>query len=225
MRTNPQLPTVPTPSTLPVAPAMPYAGSVFVRRPDAPPADLRLPRRCWRFYHALDGHTPAAALADRLHLSEADMAVVVETLRRHDLIAEPVETYAAFRAAQADVPSAAPSDDVAHVSETLADESHAAAQGDGAPTHGADDRALDLPALWSWLKDRADNVKDYKNKQTFVLVEAGDALAAAGIYETDDLEARETLNEPEAVRALERAIERNFQTPVPAHCYREPAAR
>jgi hypothetical protein len=79
--------------------------------------------------------------------------------------------------------------------------------------------ALDLPSFWEWLKSKSGNVKNYKNTQAFILMEASTALASIGITSMDELEAMERCDDPDVVAALESAVENNLNESIPESCY------
>jgi hypothetical protein len=166
-------------------------------------------------------------IARRFGLSADELAHVVRTLRQHDLIYEPVETFAAYQdvaphlhaeasAPSSEHPSADAASDAASGARSLAQ--GATLSGDGAAT-APEHAALHLPSLWAWLEEEAENAKDYVNTQAFILVEVGDALARLGVHDVTDLDEYERVDDPELVEAMERAVERNLQTSIPDHCY------
>lgn len=80
--------------------------------------------------------------------------------------------------------------------------------------------ALDLSAFWEWLESKSGNVKNYKNTQAFILMEASSALAAIGVTSMDELEAMEECDDPGVVAALESAVENNINETIPKSCYK-----
>ncbi len=80
--------------------------------------------------------------------------------------------------------------------------------------------ALDFPRFWEWLESKSGNVKNYKNTQAFILMEASTALAGIGVMSMDELEAMEQCDDPDVVAALESAVENNINETIPESCYR-----
>lgn len=80
-------------------------------------------------------------------------------------------------------------------------------------------RTLHFPTLWTWLEAHASNVKDYKNTQAFILMEASDALASIGVSTLDDLKSIERCGDPDVLDALESAVENNLNESIPKKCY------
>jgi hypothetical protein len=80
--------------------------------------------------------------------------------------------------------------------------------------------AIDLSAFWDWLESKSGNVKNYKNTQAFILMEASTALAAIGVTSMDELEAMEQCDDPDVVAALEAAVENNLNESIPESCYK-----
>jgi hypothetical protein len=187
-----------------------YAASVFTSVA-SPPSTLELPRPCWQFYHALDGETPVHAIQKRFHLSPEETASVIRMLRDHGLIEPATETYEAFRedTSQEDASSSPASED------TPASNAKTKLHGDGAPTR----TALHGPRLWEWLRERTDNVKDYKNAKAFIMMEAGDALAKTGVATPSDFDEKERFEGEDVVQALEQAVEQNLDASIPERCY------
>jgi chemotaxis protein histidine kinase CheA len=79
--------------------------------------------------------------------------------------------------------------------------------------------AIDLDALWTWLEESVDNVKDYKNTQAFILMEASGPLSEIGVETMEDLQALKTCDDPDVVEALEQAVESNVNERIPQTCY------
>lgn len=80
--------------------------------------------------------------------------------------------------------------------------------------------ALHLPSFWTWLESKSGNVKNYKNTQAFILMEASSALAAIGVESMDELEAMEQCDDPDVLAALEAAVENNINETIPESCYK-----
>lgn len=80
-------------------------------------------------------------------------------------------------------------------------------------------RSLHVPSLLSWLSDTMSNVKDYRNVQAFVLMEASDVLARHGITDVGDLESVDRFDDPDAILALEKAVRNNVNERIPETCY------
>lgn len=80
--------------------------------------------------------------------------------------------------------------------------------------------ALDLASFWEWLESKSGNVKNYKNTQAFILMEASTALAGIGVTSMDELEAMEQCDDPDVVAALESAVENNLNESIPESCYK-----
>ncbi|PEN13841.1 hypothetical protein CRI94_07200 [Longibacter salinarum] len=229
-----------------------FSGTIFSRKSD-PPSSLQLPRSCWAFYHEVDGETSTSDIASDLGLSESETFSAVRLLQSHDLIAEDVVTYDAFRpqAATSEPPSPSSSDGPSATETggdgvesdgvesgqprredvTSADSQHETGSFDRFDTSSIDlseDRVptqtrpapeLHLRALWKWMEDLSENVKNYKNTQAFILMEASGALASIGVESMDDLEALEVIKDPEVMEALETAVENNLNESIPESCY------
>lgn len=78
---------------------------------------------------------------------------------------------------------------------------------------------INLNALWTWLEESVDNVKDYKNTQAFILMEASGPLSQIGVETMEDLQAMQTCDDPDVVEALEQAVESNVNERIPETCY------
>jgi DNA-binding Lrp family transcriptional regulator len=205
-----------------------FSGTLFARGRE-PDSNVQLSRTCWAFYDRVDGATPVAAIADALQLSEAETFAAIQQLRAHDLIRETTLTYDAYRAERGDAPAL----DTSSRDEPSRDtSSRDGSSRDGQPGDGQDDayeldlstqeleqRTLHVPSLWSWLQSTADNVKDYKNIQAFVLMEASDALSGIGVESLDDLERLERCDDPAVIRAFEEAVANNANERIPDQCY------
>ena len=198
-----------------------YSGTVFTQE-RTPASDLQLPQTCWAFFDRVDGTTSARSIAEALHLSDAELFAVVQQLRCHDLIGEAVTTYEAYRASSAD---AAEGDAASRRSADHA--ANAAASGQTGESGAYElemttqelNRTLHVPRLWSWLKSTADNVKDYKNVQAFILMEASDALESIGVEDMEDLTQLDRCSDPDVIRAFEKAVVNNANERIPEQCY------
>lgn len=209
-----------------------FSGTVFARQSE-PEADCTLPRSCWAFYERVDGSTPTTAIADALGMSDAETFAAVRLLQAHGLIAEPALTYAAYRGeSEASTPASTPASTEAPTEAASGDgvaESPDAASRDtfstevlnarDLSTQELKQRSLHLPSLLDWLRSTMPNVKDYTNVKAFVVMEASDVLADHGVTDVDDLEAVERFDDPEAIRALEKAVRNNVNERIPESCY------
>jgi len=79
---------------------------------------------------------------------------------------------------------------------------------------------LDLTRFWEWLEGKSKNVKNYKNTQAFILMEASGALSSIGVESMDALEAMEECDAPNVIEALEQAVENNMNETIPESCYK-----
>lgn len=79
---------------------------------------------------------------------------------------------------------------------------------------------LDLTSFWKWLEGKSGNVKNYKNTQAFILMEASGALSSIGVESMDALEAMEECGDPDVIEALEQAVENNMNETIPESCYK-----
>jgi len=79
---------------------------------------------------------------------------------------------------------------------------------------------LDLTRFWEWLEGKSGNVKNYKNTQAFILMEASGALSSIGVESMDALEAMEECDAPNVIEALEQAVDNNMNETIPESCYK-----